>query len=247
MKNIFILLLFLAYSQHVISDNLSDSNKLFNWAEENYSQYFNPPGEDAFELDNYLVRYYKSTDIYIGTLGKNVYIYGEIFNGLKHVGSIEDFIDLTDNTSEIVDKIKVVGNNEFITQTKSSLEILKNLAPIAFEKIQKYIGTIEQGEFSHMWAFESPPRYEVSNKDSFYSIKWYAGAIAHESKHSELYQEYQAKHGLPVPDNIWSSDKAEKTCIDYQIDIMKKINAPQLDIDFLSQPDGNEADCDINC
>ena len=244
MKNVFILLLLLTYSQHVISDNLSDSNKLFNWAEEHYSQYFNPPGEDTFELDKYLVRYYKSTDIYIGTLGKDVYVYGETFNGLMHVGSIEDFIDLPDTTSEMLGKIKVVGNNEFITQTEASLEILKNLVPIAFEKIQKYIGTIEQGEFSHMWAFESPPRYEVSDRDSFYSIKWYAGAIAHETKHSELYQAYQAKYGLPVPDSVWSSDKAEKICIDYQIDIMKKINAPQFDIDFLIQSEGN---CDVNC
>ncbi len=237
-------MLFLSFSQTVIADNLQDSNKFFNWAEANYSQYFNPRGENTFEIDNYLVRYYKNTDIYIGTLGKDVYIYGEIFNGLKHVGSIGDFIDLTKTESEIVNKIQIVGSNEFIIQTKASLEILKNLAPIEFEKIQKYVGIIEQGEFSHMWAFESPPRYEVSDKDSFYSLKWYAGAIAHETKHSELYQAHLAKYGLPVPDSIWSSDIAEKICLDHQIIVMTIIGAPQSDIDFIN---GLSADCDIGC
>ena len=237
MKKILILLLFLTYSLQVFSDNLSDSNKLFNWAEENYSQYFNPPGGSTFEIENYRVRYYKNTDIYIGTLGEDVYVYGEIFNGLKHVGSIGDFIDVTDHEIKIVDNIKIVGSHKFITQTEAALELLKNLAPLAFEKTQKYIGIIEQGEYSHMWANEIPPRYEVDDMTSFYSIKWHAGAIAHEATHSELYHEYQAKHGLPVPADIWSSADAENFCIQYQINVMKKINAPQFDIDYLAESD----------
>jgi len=64
------------------------------------------------------------------------------------------------------------------------------LAPAALEKIQKHIGIIEQGEYSHMWANEEPPRYEVDDMTSFYSIKWHAGAIAHEATHSELYHQY---------------------------------------------------------
>lgn len=247
MKKILISLLFLTYSVQVYSDNLSDSNKLFNWAEENYSQYFDPPGGNTFKIENYLVRYYKNTDIYIGTLGEDVYIYGEIFNGLNYVGSIGDFIDLTE--TKIVARIKVVGSNEFITQTEAALELLKNLSPVAFEKIQKYIGIIEQGKSSHMWAYEEPPRYEVDDIASFYSIKWYAGTIAHEAKHSEIYHQYQAKHGLPVPADVWSSVDAEKICIEYQIDVMKKINAPQFDIDYLGELDGTATGCDIdgNC
>ncbi|MCK5355401.1 MAG: hypothetical protein KAJ63_09810 [Methyloprofundus sp.] len=249
MKKILILVLFLTYSLQVFSDNLSDSNKLFNWAEENYSQYFNPPGRNTFKIENYRVRYYKNTDVYMGTLGEDVYVYGEVFNGLKHVGRIGDFIDVTDNETKTVDNIKIIGSHEFITQTEAALELLKNLAPLAFEKTQKYIGIIEQGQYSHMWANEISPRYEVDDMTSFYSIKWHAGAIAHEATHSELYHEYQAKHGLPVPANIWSSVDAEKFCIQYQIDVMKKMNAPQFDIDYLSELDGTGSGCDIdgNC
>lgn len=244
-EKILTLLLFFAYSAQVLPDNLSDSEKLFNWVENNYPHYFNPIGENTFELNNYLVRYYKNTDTYVGTLGENVYIYGEIFNGLNHVGSISDFIDLTNSEIKIVDQIKVIGSLKFITQTEAAFEILKKSTPIAFAKIQKYIGIIEQGELSHMWADEKTPRYEVDDVASFYSIKWYAGTLAHEATHSELYHQYQAKHGLPVPAHIWRSDSIEKFCIEYQIDIMKKMNAPQVDINSLND-DLNTVGCETD-
>ena len=98
-----------------------------------------------------------------------------------------------------------------------------------------------------MWANEEPPRYEVDDMTSFYSIKWHAGAIAHEATHSELYHQYQAKHGLPVPADIWSSIDAEKFCIEYQIEVMKKMKAPQADIDYLNTLDGTSCGIDGNC
>jgi len=239
MKKILILWLFLITPQ-AYSDNLSDSNQLFNWAEDNYPQYFNPPNETTFKIENYLVRYYEKTDIYIGTLGADVYVYGKIFNGLIHVGSIGDFINLSNN------EMKIVGNDEFITQTEAALALLKDLVPTTFEKVQQYIGTIEQGEFSHIWVYEESPRYQVSEVDAFYSIKWYAGTIAHEAVHSELYHQYQAKHGTPVPADIWSSLAVEKQCIDYQIEVMKKMNAPQFDINYLNGLDGTGTSCNID-
>ena len=239
MEKKLLLLLFLTYPLQVFSTNLSHSNKLFHWAEANYSQYFNPPGGKTFKIENYWVRYYENTNIYMGTLGENVYVYGEIFNGLKHIGVLGDFIDLTSST---YNKIKITGSDEFIIKTQASLELLKNQAPSALKKIEQYIGIIEQGEFSHMWAFEEPSRYEVCDLDSFYSVQWFAGAIAHEATHSELYHAYQAKQGLPVPAHIWSSETAEKLCIQYQIDVLQTINAPQYDIDSL-----NELLADPNC
>lgn len=256
MKKILISLLFFTYSTQAFSDNLSDSNKLFNWAEKNYSQYFNPPkgNKGTFELGNYLVRYYKSTHIYIGTFGDDVYLYGEVFNGLSLVGSIGDFVDITeevdkkdetDITISTYNTIKIVGSNEFIDQTKNALDLLENLAPTALKKIDQHIGIIEQGTQSHMWADEEPPRYEVDDVDSFHSLKWHAGAIAHEATHAELYDEYKVKQGLPVPADVWSSPTAEKFCIQYQMSIMTKINAPQSDMDALNELLDNE-NCKID-
>ena len=57
--------------------------------------------------------------------------------------------------------IKIKGNSEFIAQTRAALTLLEQKAPDAFIKIQTYVGIIEQGEHSGMWAWENPPRYEV--------------------------------------------------------------------------------------
>jgi hypothetical protein len=91
-KKILIALLFIINSFQVLANNLSDSNQLFDWAEINYPQYFSPLGQETFQIDNYLARYYENTNTYIGTLGKDVYVYGDIFGGLQKVGQIGDFV-----------------------------------------------------------------------------------------------------------------------------------------------------------
>lgn len=73
---------------------LVDSNKLFDFAEKSYPQFFYPAGIKTVALDGYLVRYYPNTDLYIGTKGYEVYAYGEAFNGLLKVGVISDFVPL---------------------------------------------------------------------------------------------------------------------------------------------------------
>ncbi|MFW5440521.1 MAG: hypothetical protein ACKE5M_07525 [Methylophilaceae bacterium] len=167
-----------------------------------------------------------------------VYVDGDVFNGLQQIGTTEGFTDLPRN------KIKIVGSDKFTTQTESALALLKDLAPTAFDKVQKYIGIIEQGEHSGMWAKEKPPRYEVNDTTSFFSVTWYAGTIAHDAVHSELYHEYKAKHGLPVPADIWSGVNSEKFGILHQIGVMKKIRAPKSEIDYLDGLDGTHCDID---
>jgi len=93
MKRILISLLLSACLFQVQADNLSDSNKLFDWAEANYPQYFSPSGTETTQIDNYLVRYYESKNIYLGTLGEDVYVHGDEFGGLLKVGKISYFIN----------------------------------------------------------------------------------------------------------------------------------------------------------
>ena len=43
-------------------------------------------------MENFLARYYEDSDTYIATLGENVFLYGDVFDGLVYVGQISDFI-----------------------------------------------------------------------------------------------------------------------------------------------------------
>ena len=141
--------------------------------------------------------------------------------------------------------ITIKGNVEFILQTRSALALLEQNDPDAFNKIQTYVGIIEQGEHSGMWAWEMPPRYEVGDATAFYSVTWYASTIAHDATHSELYTRYQADHpGESVPSEVFSGVEIERFCNGYQLEVLKRIGAPQNEIDYMSTLDGTHCDVD---
>jgi hypothetical protein len=148
-------------------------------------------------------------------------------------------------------RIEIRGEADFIIQTIAALTLLEQKAPDAFEKTQTYVGIIEQGDHSGMWAWEIPPRYEVGDVTAFFSVTWYASTIAHDATHSELYAQYQAAHpGEPVPEDAYGGVEVERFCIGYQLEVSKRIGAPQSEIDYLSSLDGthcdldNDGDCD---
>ncbi len=143
------------------------------------------------------------------------------------------------------DNIKITGSDQFITQTREALNLLKQKDIGAYTKTQTYIGIIEQGKHSGMWAWESPPRYEVGDATAFYSVTWYASTIAHDATHSELYAKYQLSHpGEAVPEAAFGGIEIEMLCNTYQLKVLKRINAPQSEIDYMSTLDGSHCDLD---
>ncbi|NOQ63588.1 MAG: DUF3465 domain-containing protein [Methyloprofundus sp.] len=92
MRKIFLLILL--FPLITLASELSDSNKLFDFAESEFPEFFAPAGSETFELNEYLVRYYADSDTYIGTQSSDVYVYGDAFNGLLKLGKISDYIEL---------------------------------------------------------------------------------------------------------------------------------------------------------
>ncbi|MBF0257917.1 MAG: hypothetical protein HQK62_03595 [Desulfamplus sp.] len=81
------------------ADELSDSNRIFNWAEKNYQQYFPVPSSGNNETvvaNGYIYRYYEQTGNYLITYEKKFYVYGEMFGGVLEVGSINSFLSIVD-------------------------------------------------------------------------------------------------------------------------------------------------------
>ncbi len=129
--------------------------------------------------------------------------------------------------------IQIIGSPDFIQQTILALTLLKEKTPDDFEMVERYTGIIEQSDRSGMWAYLNPPKQDVSDNTSFYSVTWYAGTIVHDSTHSKLYHEYIAEHGLPVPDDIWIGRKAEVVCCISQYKVLVAIGAPSYEVDYL--------------
>lgn len=99
-----LILLFLVFTPTLsFADNfLINSNKLFDFVEKSYPEFFSPAGMAATGLSNYLVRYYPDTNNYIGTRGEAVYVYGDIFNGMLNAGVISDYIEIVSDGDEIL-------------------------------------------------------------------------------------------------------------------------------------------------
>lgn len=147
-------------------------------------------------------------------------------------------------TESTLTSIKIKGTREFVSQTENALHMLQEHAVDAFQKAQNYIGIIEQGEHSGMWAYDNPPRFVVNDASAFYSKTWYAGIIAHDATHSELYHNYISTYGSPVPDDEWTGQGAELFCNAYQIYVLQRIGAPQHEIEYISNSDGTHCDID---
>jgi hypothetical protein len=130
--------------------------------------------------------------------------------------------------------VQIIGNADFVAQTRLALYLLETRAPDAYQKVQTYVGIIMQGEHSGMWAWENPPRYEVGDRTAFASATWYASTIAHDATHSELYHNGQEWEGIP----------AEQFCNAYQLEVLKQIGAPQGEIDYMAGLDGTHCDVD---
>jgi hypothetical protein len=146
--------------------------------------------------------------------------------------------------------VTLIGNAAFVEQTQAALLLLQTKAPDAYNKVEAYVGIIEQSEHSGMWAAEDPPRYTVGDATAFYSVTWYASTIAHDATHSELYHQYLASYGAPVPDDVWTGVEVERFCNAYQLDVLKRIGGTSAEIEYLAGLDGthcdidNDGDCD---
>lgn len=143
------------------------------------------------------------------------------------------------------EEIRIVGNADFIDQTRLALSLLKTKAPDAYQKVLSYVAIIEQGDRSGMWAAEELPRYEVGDETAFFSVTWYASTIAHDATHSELYHRYLAEHpGESVPGDVWTGIEVERFCNAYQLDVAKRIGGPANEVDYLAGLTGTHCDVD---
>lgn len=74
---------------------IGDSERIFNWAEATYSQYFSPKGGPIQEQAGYSYRYYPYTNAYLATKDGKVYVLSPFFGtGPFVAGNIQDFIGM---------------------------------------------------------------------------------------------------------------------------------------------------------
>jgi len=135
---------------------------------------------------------------------------------------------------------EILGSARFSNQVHQALLLLKDRDADAFAMVTNYVGRIKEGERSGMWAYKTPPTYELNGATAFYSLTWCAATIAHDSFHSKLYHDYRKTQGKRVPDAVWTGTAAEQQCMKHQLATMQRIGATQWEIDYArKQADGS--------
>ncbi len=120
---------------------------------------------------------------------------------------------------------EIVGSSQFSNQVHQALLLLRSRDTNAYAIVTNYVGRIQQGERSGMWAYNTPPTYVMADPTTFVSVTWCAATIAHDSFHSKLYHDYLKTHRGDVPANVWTGIEAEKQCMKHQLLVMERIGA----------------------
>lgn len=72
--------------------NLADSNQLFDWAETIIPDILYPPNGETLVIDGIIYRHYPPTGTYLGTLGRDFFLYGPLFDGMLFLGTMDDYL-----------------------------------------------------------------------------------------------------------------------------------------------------------
>jgi hypothetical protein len=137
---------------------------------------------------------------------------------------------------------EIAGSLQFSNQVHQALLLLRSRDTNAYAIVTNYVGRIQQGERSGMWAYKTPPTYEIADSTTFYSLTWCAATIAHDSFHSKLYHDHRKRHDGSVPDSVWTGRAAERQCMKHQLLVMERIGASKREIDYAKkQTDGHYA------
>lgn len=124
---------------------LVNSNKLFDFAEKTYPQFFNTSGVKTITLNGYLARYYPDTNIYIGTKDFDVYVYGDVFNGLLKIGLLSDFIALEPDGDELLSKLFNEGQSN--VQVHGTGNVISLLADdLDVDRHQGFVVELKSGQ-----------------------------------------------------------------------------------------------------
>jgi hypothetical protein len=137
------------------------------------------------------------------------------------------------------DTITIRGSQEFTAATVKALELLKEKTPEAHALVKKYIGEIvsitpsavfpDLLRLAPTYIFIGPAYSEGSTAE-------YAGAIAHEAYHCELYVKAQtANPNGAVSPAAYSGEDGEELCLQYQCAVLRKL---ELEDERIKQYEG---------
>jgi len=160
---------------------------------------------------------------------------GILYRGLFQEAAYTPALDQPIQTAQLVgtwDSISIVGDSTFTNNTQRALNLIRAGAPQTYAMVLRYVGVIQQGTSSGMWAWLAPPTFVVGHATYTASATWYASAIVHDAIHSKQYHQHFEIHGY-VPHEVWTGLDAEMEALAIQREFLVQINAPAHEISHI--------------
>ena len=136
--------------------------------------------------------------------------------------------------AESIDGLDVKGSPEFIAATNDALVILRRAGYSG--EIKSFIKAIFQAPSSGVYV--QSKAFGVGDPTWRAGVRWYAGVIAHESRHSRLYEEARSSldvAALARSSDRWSGAEAEKKCLAFQLTVLQAIGAEEWVLSRVSE------------
>lgn len=129
---------------------------------------------------------------------------------------------------------KYIKDEEFKAKVNKALDLLKTKASAAHGIVTTYIVKIKAAEKSGM--IVQSKIYEIAKPTFDASLTWLAGTIAHDSLHSKQYASKEPYVGA----------ESEAKCNQHQLEVLRKIGAPQSECAYLLSiiKNGDHSDLD---
>jgi len=133
-----------------------------------------------------------------------------------------------------IEGVIVRGYPPFVEATREALVLLKR-GSRSFDAIRGAVPQIEEFACSGMDVFASTPTFHVGAATWQSTPLWYAGAIAHDARHAQLYNAAKKRWaGLEPRDEEWMDVRGEQLALDYQAGVLKDLGAPAKYLTFLN-------------
>lgn len=146
--------------------------------------------------------------------------------------------------------ITIVGSEGFVNRVRKALDLLQSKSSSGYPVVKQYIGRIQEGTTSGMYAYYNPPTFQMSAKEALltennkeYAVQWCASIIVHDAYHSKKYHDYQQTHGHSIhsnpypPTDVWTGEAVERECLAFQIKVSREIGAYPTIVEYLKRCD----------
>jgi hypothetical protein len=134
-----------------------------------------------------------------------------------------------------VERIAVFGRQKFRDNVAAALRLLRAQAPEAFGLCEQYFSVVIMSRHSGVDVTSRPAVVMLREWATRASPRYLASVLAHEAFHCRLYWSYREGHpgSDDVPPEIFSGETGERECVEYQIEVLKRLGGTDQEVSHL--------------